>query len=49
MTIIILLCLLLSFLSLSAAAGNTNACYQESTYGGIIANISTGHNAQPHL
>ena len=41
--------LLLSFLPLSAAAGDELACYQESTYGGIIADISTGQNTQPRL
>ena len=41
--------LLLSFLPLFTAAGNEPACYQESTYGGIIADISTGQNIQPRL
>ncbi|MBQ5971469.1 MAG: hypothetical protein IJL45_03560 [Prevotella sp.] len=35
---------LLSLLPLSAETGNINACYQESTRGGIIADISTGQN-----
>ena len=41
--------LLLSFLPLSAAAGDINVCCQESAYGGIIADISTGRNVQPRL
>ena len=41
--------LLLSFLPLSAAAGGINICCQESTFGGIIADISTGQNIQPRL
>ena len=40
--------LLLSFLPLSAAAGDGLACYQESA-SGIIADISTGQNIQPRL
>ena len=40
--------LLLSFLPLSAAAGDELACYQESA-SGIIADISTGQNIQPRL
>ncbi|MBQ6187662.1 MAG: hypothetical protein IJK49_06955 [Prevotella sp.] len=41
--------LLLSFLPLSAAAGDINVCCQENTFGGIIADISTGRNVQPRL
>ena len=41
--------LLLSFLPLSAAAGDELACCQESTFGGIIADISTGQNTQPRF
>jgi len=44
-----LLFFLLFFLPLSAAAGNESACCQNSTYGGIIADISTGQNIQPRL
>ena len=44
-----LLFLLLSLLPLSAEAGNTTACCQENTFGGIIADISTGQNIQPRL
>ena len=41
--------LLLFFLPLFTAAGDELACYQESTYGGIIADISTGRGIQPRL
>ena len=49
MMITFLAYLLIFFLPLSAEARNTNACYQESTYGGIIADISTGRGIQPRL
>ena len=49
MMITFLYSLLLSFLPLSAAAGDINVCCQESAYGGIIADISTGRNVQPRL
>ena len=49
MIITLLFSLLLSLLPLSAQAGDINVCYQETTYGGIIADISTGRNVQPRL
>ena len=49
MMITILICLLISFLPLTAEAGNATVCSQENAYGGIIADISTGQNTQSRL